>query len=383
MKKLLRFLSYIAVAAAASAATLFFCVGKMTPEMSKLTQLNSLIQDKFIGEADAQIMGDAAADAMVKSLGDRWSYYISASDYEAYMEQMNNAYVGVGITIRVLEDETGYEILQVAAGGPAEEAGVLVGDILVAVGGQRIAGMNTNDVRDLVKGTKGTYVDMTFLRGGEELTFSVQRRQVATPVATAKMLENGVGLVTIANFDSRCAQETIDAIKSLIEQGADALIFDVRYNPGGYANELVKVLDYLLPEGELFHTVDYSGKEEFDYSDAKYLDLPMAVLVNGESYSAAEFFAAALSEYEAAVVVGEQTVGKGYFQRTYDLLDGSAVGLSVGKYFTPNGVSLAGVGITPDYEVPVTDEQAAKIYAGQLDPAEDPQILAAMEALGR
>lgn len=383
MKKLLRFLSYVAVAAAASAATLFFCVGKMTPEMSKLTQLNSMIQEKFIGEADAQIMGDAAADAMVKSLGDRWSYYISASDYEAYMDQMNNAYVGVGITIRVLEDESGYEILQVAAGGPAEEAGVLVGDILVAVGGQRIAGMNTNDVRDLVKGTKGTYVDMTFLRGGEELTFPVQRRQVTTPVATAKMLENGVGLVTIANFDSRCAQETIDAIKSLTEQGADALIFDVRYNPGGYANELVKVLDYLLPEGELFHTVDYSGKEEFDYSDAKYLDLPMAVLVNGESYSAAEFFAAALSEYEAAVVVGEQTVGKGYFQRTYDLLDGSAVGLSVGKYFTPKGVSLAGVGITPDYEVPVTDEQAAKIYAGQLDPAEDPQILAAMEALGR
>lgn len=383
MKKLLRFLSYVAVAAAASAATLFFCVGKMTPEMSKLTQLNSMIREKFIDEADAQIMGDAAADAMVKSLGDRWSYYISASDYEAYMEQMNNAYVGVGITIRVLEDESGYEILQVAAGGPAEEAGVLVGDILVAVGGQRIAGMNTNDVRDLVKGTKGTYVDMTFLRGGEELTFSVQRRQVTTPVATAKMLENRVGLVTIANFDSRCAQETIDAIKSLTEQGADALIFDVRYNPGGYANELVKVLDYLLPEGELFHTVDYSGKEEFDYSDAKYLDLPMAVLVNGESYSAAEFFAAALSEYEAAVVVGEQTVGKGYFQRTYDLLDGSAVGLSVGKYFTPKGVSLAGVGITPDYEVPVTDEQAAKIYAGQLDPAEDPQILAAMEALGR
>ena len=213
--------------------------------------------------------------------------------------------------------------------------------------------------------------------------YTVQRRIVKTPVATGMMLEGNVGLVTIYNFDARCAEESIAAMESLFEQGAEKLVFDVRYNPGGYADELVKVLDYILPEGELFRTVNYAGQENVDMSDEKCLTgIPMAVLVNGDSYSAAEFFAAALREYGYAIVVGEQTVGKGYFQRTYELKDGSAVGLSVGKYFTPNGVSLAEAGgLTPDVEVSVTDEEAFGIYAGTLDPMADPQVLAAMEAL--
>ena len=165
------------------------------------------------------------------------------------------------------------------------------------------------------------------------------------------------------------------------EQGAQKLIFDVRNNPSGYVHELIPTLDYLLPEGTLFRTIDYNGKEEVKTSDASFLDMPMAVLVNGESYSAAEFFAAALSEYEAAVTVGQQTCGKGYFQTTYELPDGSAVGLSIGKYFTPKGVSLADVGITPDVMVPVEDDVFNAIYSGTLDPSEDPQIQAAIAAL--
>ena len=219
------------------------------------------------------------------------------------------------------------------------------------------------------------------LRNGQELTLPVTRAEVKTPVATYEMLENKVGLISIVNFDSRCAEETIAAIEALLAEGAEKLIFDVRNNPGGYAREMVKVLDYLLPEGELFRTVDYKGTENVDRSDEKYLDIPMAVLVNADSYSAAEFFAAALSEYDAAVVVGESTSGKGYFQYTYELDDGSGVGLSVGKYYTPNGASLEKVGITPDVTVNVTDEQAMQIYYGTLEPAEDPQLQAAVEAL--
>ena len=143
----------------------------------------------------------------------------------------------------------------------------------------------------------------------------------------------------------------------------------------------MKVLDYLLPEGDLFRQVDYAGKETVDKSDAACLQMPMAVLINGNSFSAAEFFAAALQEYEWATVVGEKTTGKGYFQNTFQLPDGSAVGLSIGKYFTPKGVSLAQTGVTPDLPVEVDDETAAKIYGGILDPMEDPQILAALEAL--
>jgi carboxyl-terminal processing protease len=241
--------------------------------------------------------------------------------------------------------------------------------------------MDTTACRDLVRGKEGTFVDITVRRGEEELTLSVERKTVQTPVATGEMLEGNVGLVRIVNFDARCYSESVAAIEQLLEQGATALVFDVRNNPGGYKTELVKLLDYLLPEGDLFLSENYKGETSVDRSDAKYLDVPMAVLVNGRSYSAAEFFAAALSEYEAAITIGQQTTGKGYFQNTFLLSDGSAVAISTGRYKTPKGVSLEGVGITPDVVVTVDEITDYYIYAGTLPAMEDPQILAAIDAL--
>ena len=380
-KKVLMFGSYLLVAMLATALTLTIVNYEVGLRPTKLEQLESLIGERFIGEADMEAVADAAADAMVTATGDRWSYYIPASEYESYREQMANAYVGVGITIQVTEENEGFQIVAVTAGGPAEEAGLMVGDLLVMVNEQDVRGMETSDVRNLVRGEEGTCISMTVLRQGVVKELEVERRKVETPVATYEMLEDNVGLVSIDNFDSRCADETIAAIEALLDNGAEKLIFDVRNNPGGYASELVKVLDYLLPEGELFRTVNYKGEENVDYSDEDHLDIPMAVLVNGSSYSAAEFFAAALSEYDVATVIGEQTTGKGYFQTTYQLNDGSAVALSIGKYFTPKGKSLADVGITPDVVVTVDEETASAIYYDILAPEEDPQIQAALKAL--
>ena len=377
-EKILRIGSYVLVAALAAAVTLAL-VGGEGP--SKLDELEALIQERFIGEADMEAIEDAAADAMIVATGDRWSYYIPASEYAAYQEQMANSYVGVGITIQVTEDDSGFLVTEVTSGGPAEEAGMMVEDLLIMVEDVDVRGMSTSEVRELVRGEEGTSVKLTVMRKGEHKVLSVERRQVQTPVATYEMLESNVGLVTIENFDSRCAEETIAAIETLLSNGAEKLIFDVRNNPGGYASELVKVLDYLLPEGDLFRTVRYDGKENVDTSDADCLEIPMAVLVNDGSYSAAEFFAAALSEYEAAIVVGEPTVGKGYFQTTYQLSDGSAVSLSIGKYFTPKGVSLAEEGVTPDVVMTVDEETDLAIYYGTLTPEEDPQIQAALKAL--
>ena len=377
-EKILRIGSYVLVAALAAAVTLAL-VGGEGP--SKLDELEALIQERFIGEADMEAIEDAAADAMLVATGDRWSYYIPASEYAAYQEQMANSYVGVGITIQVTEDDSGFLVTEVTSGGPAEEAGMMVEDLLIMVEDVDVRGMSTSEVRELVRGEEGTSVKLTVMRKGEHKVLSVERRQVQTPVATYEMLESNVGLVTIENFDSRCAEETIAAIETLLSNGAEKLIFDVRNNPGGYASELVKVLDYLLPEGDLFRTVRYDGKENVDTSDADCLEVPMAVLVNDGSYSAAEFFAAALSEYEAAIVVGEPTVGKGYFQTTYQLSDGSAVSLSIGKYFTPKGVSLAEEGVTPDVVMTVDEETDLAIYYGTLTPEEDPQIQAALKAL--
>ena len=379
-KKILISASYVLVAVLATLATLAVTAYPGGISSSKLDQLESLILERFIGEKDQTAMEDAAAEAMVDSLGDRWSYYIPASEYDAYQEQMENAYVGIGVTIEQVEHE-GFRITEVQEGGSAREAGIQTGDLLIAVDGQDVREMTAGEVRTLVRGDEGTAVSLTMLRREESMTLSVERRQLQTVVAAGRMLTDSVGLVTIENFDSRCAEETIAAIEALQEQGAQKLIFDVRNNPGGYVTELVEVLDYLLPEGELFRSVDYTGKENVEYSDENCLDMPMAVLVNGDSYSAAEFFAAALQEYGVADVVGEKTCGKGYFQTTIRLRDGSAVGLSVGKYFTPNGVSLAGVGITPDEVVPVDEETAVAIRYDQLEPQDDPQIQAALALL--
>lgn len=382
---LLKVLSYLlaATVGAAVMVALFLHSGlvKQDPGLSKLEELQALIEERFIGEADAVAMEDAAAEAMIEALGDRWSYYIPASGYQSFLEQMQNAYVGVGITVTAREDGMGIDILQVVAGGPAEEAGLLVGDVIVAVNGESVDPENLNDLSSRVKGEEGTTVDLTILRDGSETVFTVYRRQIQTPVAEGQLLKNGVGLVSIYNFDDRCAQETITVIEDLLTSGARTLIFDVRNNPGGYKHELVELLDYLLPEGVLFRSENYTGATYNDYSDARHLAVPMVVLVNSESYSAAEFFAAALREYNVALLVGEETCGKGYFQQTFTLGDGSAVSLSVGKYYTPKGASMATVGITPDIVVEVDDETFSAIYYGTLDPEEDPQIREAMKLL--
>ena len=377
IKILLHVLSYVLVAVVAVVLTLF--IGMKTGSYSKLEQLEAILTRCYINGADKTKLEDAAAHAMVQALGDRWSYYIPADEYAAYQEQKNNAYVGIGVTIR--ETENGYHIDAVTQEGPAEKAGLLAGDMIVAVDGTSVIGMPVAEGKNLVQGKKGTTVQITVLRAGEQKTFTVTRDTIQTKVATATMLEGNIGLVTIENFNANCFTESKAAVEQLREQGAVALIFDVRYNGGGYADEMVKLLDYLLPKGELFRTLDYLGKESVKKSDADCVELPMAVLVNGSSYSAAEFFAAALREYDWAVVVGEKTSGKGHYQVTFPLSDGSAVGLSIGKYFTPKGVCLEGVGIEPDIPVAVDQQTAAGIYAGTLDPMEDPQILAAIAAL--
>ena len=378
--KIFHFLTYILVAAIASGVTFYICAAEANP--SKLQQLENLIMESFVGDVDRTALEDGAASGMVSATGDRWSYYIPASDYAAYVEQMKNAYVGIGITIATNVEGEGLAIQQVDPAGGAYEAGVQSGDILVEVENQKVSEIGLDGASVLIRGKENTQVQITVLRGEDRLTFSVTRRTIQVAVATGQMLEDNIGLVSIVNFDERCAEETLAAVQTLVEQGAQALIFDVRFNPGGYKDELVQVLDYLLPEGPVFISETYDGKRSVTQSDANCLELPMAVLVNGDSYSAAEFFAAALSEYDRAVVIGESTVGKSYFQTTYELSDGSAVGLSIGKYYTPKGISLADEGgLKPEIQIDMDDETKAKLYAGKLEPVDDPHIQSAITAL--
>ena len=340
-----------------------------------------LINTLFVGEHDIQTATDQALDSLITGLGDRWSYYMDADSYQQQIQRRSNSYVGIGVTVTYLEEGV-LHIEAVTAGGPAEAAGLQAGEDITAVDGTALTAENISEATSLIQGEEGTQVTLT-VRGtdGTEREVTVTRSQIDESPAEGELLSDGTGLVTIRNFNSRCAEDAIAAVDSLVEQGAQRLVFDVRNNGGGYVSELTGLLDHLLPEGTIFRQRSNFGWETTVTSDAQCVELPMAVLVNGNTYSAAEFFAAQLQEMDWGVIVGEPTSGKGYSQQTFPLASGGAVNLSTARYFTGEGVSLIGTGLTLDQEVALTEEQAAALSAGTLDPSEDPQLQAAIELL--
>lgn len=378
-KKVLIVLSYVLVAALACGATLFFV--SASTDYNKLEDLENLILTSFAGDADKTKIEDAAADAMVNAMGDRWSYYVPAAELPSFLENSENAYVGIGVTVQATDDNSGLMVIAVQPGGPAEGAGVQVGDVIIQVDGESAQDRTVTEISAMIKGEEGTVVSITVLRSGEGITMSMTRKRMETTVASSKLLNEHVGLVTIQNFDERCADETIAAIKALLNQGADMLLFDVRNNPGGYVDELTKILDYLLPEGNLIRTVGTDGSDETVTSDADCVKVPMAVLVNENTYSAAELFAVDLSEYGVARIFGQKTSGKGFFQQVFQFSDGSAAGISVGRYYTSQGNNLEGIGLTPDEEIKLDDESEALLYNGMLEPENDAQLQAALSYL--
>lgn len=378
-KKVLIVLSYVLVAALACGATLFFV--SASTDYNKLEDLENLILTSFAGDADKTKIEDAAADAMVNAMGDRWSYYIPAAELPSFLDNSENAYVGIGVTVQATDDNSGLMVIAVQPGGPAEEAGVQVGDVIIQVDGESAQDRTVTEISAMIKGEEGTVVSITVLRSGEGITMTVARKRMETTVASSKLLNEHVGLVTIQNFDERCADETIAAIKALLNQGADMLLFDVRNNPGGYVDELTKILDYLLPEGNLIRTVGTDGSDETVTSDADCVKVPMAVLVNENTYSAAELFAVDLSEYGVARIFGQKTSGKGFFQQVFQFFDGSAAGISVGRYYTSQGNNLEEIGLTPDEEIKLDDESEVLLYNGMLEPENDAQLQAAMSYL--
>lgn len=357
--------------------------GKVAQGAEKLAELLNVIDTAYIGDADPTVMTDAAAAAMVEASGDRWSYYVSAAEMEEFSTMKENVFGGIGVSIVYQNADEGILIEAVDPGGSAQKAGIHPGDIIIEAGGQSLIGIDPNTAVAYIRGEIGTDVIIKVLRDGEELTFTVKRAKIEETVAAGVLLEGNVGYIVIQNFNDRCASETIACIEELIEQGATKLLFDVRFNPGGYVSEMVDLLDYLLPEGDLFVSEDYTGVKQTDTSNPSCLRMPMAVLINAYTYSSAEFFAAVLEEYEWAFTVGEHTVGKGNYQITIPLSDGSAVSLSVGRYYTPiKGIWLEeSGGLAPTIEVEVDEETLAYIYASLLDPMKDPQVLAALEAL--
>ena len=322
-----------------------------------------LVEDKFVGEYDETAAVDAALEGLVSGLGDRWSYYLTQEEYEAQNQRRTNQYVGIGVTV-TYEREDGLLIQKVTAGGPAEAAGLRSGEVITAVDGASLAGDARFNGASLIQGEEGTTVSLEVLGiGGVSRTVEVTRASMDTDPVESKMLEGNVGYVRLLNFYDNSAARLEEAVAELQAQGAQSLIFDMRDNGGGYLSQLTDMLDALLPEGPIFITRDKAGHEEITYSDEACVDLPMVVLVNADTYSAAEFFAAELQEWGVARIVGEPTSGKGYSQQTFALPHGGAIAISTGAYFTGSGTSLIGTGLTLDQEVYQTGVGDAQLEA--------------------
>ena len=251
-----------------------------------------LVNTRFVGEYEPIEAVDAALDGMVKGLGDRWSYYLTAEAYEAQNLRRKNQYVGIGVTVNY-EREEGLLILEVTSGSPAEEAGLLAGEVITSADGTSLAGEARYQGSEHIRGEAETTVELEVLgTDGSTRTVEVRREAVPNNPVTYKMLEDSVGYVKLANFYDNSAQRVRAAVEDLQSQGARALVFDMRGNGGGYLTQLTEMLDFLLPEGPIFISRSRSGRETVIQSDAACVDLPMAVLVNKDSYAAAERLAA-------------------------------------------------------------------------------------------
>ncbi len=350
---------------------------------TKYATIMKVLDTSFVGEIDKEKISDAAYGAMVAAIDDQWSYYLNEKTYEEYLQFQKNSYNGVGITITSDEASGLLRVAGVEEDSPAAAAGILPGELLCAVDERDLTGMTAGQVKTIISEKQGQTMKLLLRgEGGTERTVELSTQPIFTNPVKFEMLDSSVGYIKIKNFEGSCADEVISALEDLRAQGATKIVFDVRNNPGGLLNELIKILDYLLPEGDIFISKDETGTETVKKSDASCVKMPMAVLINENSYSAAEFFAAALSEYDWAVTAGAKTTGKARYQITIELSDGSAVHLSSSSYYTPKRVDLEATGgLTPDISVGISEEEAEYLAMGQLPKADDPQLKAAIEGI--
>ena len=352
---------------------------ELEAEYKDFKEVSDIVDKYFVGDYDKDKMMQSALKGYIDGMGDQWSSYLTPEEYDQVLEKREGVYAGVGITVSAGGADNTYTVTAVTEDSPAAKAGIKVLDVLVAVDGENASGLSYDDLNDKVRGEPGTEVTLTMLRAGQQSKYTLKRQEVQAPGVKAQMLEGDIGVIRIESFSKNVDKEFEQKLQGLIDQGAKGLVFDVRFNPGGFVEVLVDMLDRLLPKGTIISITDKEGNSQTYSSDESCIDLPLAVLTNEYSISAAEFFAACLQEYGVATVVGEPTMGKGYAQSMIPLSDGAAVNISVSRYYTPKGVSLAGVGIQPDDEIALSGEKLTNFYT--LTPQEDDQLQEALRVV--
>ena len=339
--------------------------GAITLEsISKLGKIDKIIEENFYEPVDRNALIESMYKGLVKGLSDKYSIYFTKEEAVKADEATTGNFVGIGVVISVKDGITKKTVKTVYEDSPAEKAGILRGDIIIAIDDTDVTNMSLSESVTLIRGEAGSPVTIKVLRDGEELSFDMKRAKVNTPSVYSRMLDKGVGYLQISEFNSGTAQSFRKEIKQLQESGMTSIIYDLRQNPGGLVNEVLSVLDDILPEGVLVYTVDNKGNKRESFSDDEHvIDIPAVVLVDENSASSAEIFTGAMKDFKAATIVGKKTYGKGIVQFIYPLSDGSRIELTTQRYLTPNGDDINGKGIEPDIEVEYSysgDEEAVK-----------------------
>lgn len=362
---------------------------------SKLAGIQSVLDSEFLYDYDKEKAADTAALGLSVSLDDPYTIYYSAKQFSDYMDAGSGDFVGIGITVMFDKENDEIKVISVMDNSPGFEAGILPGDVIVAVDGTAYSGSQMNDAvskirgLDLTENVEGTSISVTVKRGSEEKEMTIVRKRIHQETVTYDMLGGNVGYIRISAFnrsankeEKSTSDEFLSALDSLIDSGMEKLVIDVRDNGGGDVEVVSKIVDRLVPEGLIMYTIDKKGIRSEIKSDSEELNMPMVVLVNGNSASASELMTGALKDHNKAMIVGEKTFGKGVMQRIYPFSDGSGMSITVARYYTPLGVCVQDEGIIPDVVVSQADE-LKDIPASSLDKENDLQLKKAVEILNK
>ena len=351
-----------------------------TEAEQKLNLIDQTLKDFYFDDIDDSKVLDNIYKAYVNAYGDKYTVYYTADEYAKIQESSNGAYYGIGVVVRKNDDGT-ILVVEPYDGAPGKEAGMRKNDVIVTVNGESVADQDLNSVVAKIKGDEGTTVNIGIRRdGSDDITeLTVTRRKVEIKTVAYEMLDDSVGLITISEFDKVTAQQFKEAYAQLETLGMKGLVIDIRSNPGGLLNVVVDMLDEILPDGLIVYTEDkYGNRQEYNGSNPDVIDVPLAVLVNGESASASEIFAGAVQDYGAGTIIGTQTFGKGIVQTIRRMSDGSAIKYTMAKYFTPKGLDIHGHGVTPDIVEELSDEFN---NLTEYDASKDNQLQKAIEVI--
>ena len=337
-------------------------VNEKSKKYTSLQVLDSYVRENYFGDIDENTLSDGIMKGYVSGVGDKYSRYLTAAEYLTEKNENSGELVGLGLTLA--EDASGYmRISEILEDSPAFDSGLLTGDIITAIDGLDVKEAGFSEGMDAMRGTEGSPITLTVRRDGKSDDYTFIRRSIEVKTVKAEMLGSQIGYIKITGFKQNTPDQFISALERLTANGATSLIFDLRDNSGGLVTALQECIDPLLPEG-IIATAEYKDghTETIVYSDDSELDLPMVTIVNENTASAAELFAAALRDFGKAPIVGSQTYGKGVLQETNEMDNGGAVILTVAEYKTANSDCYDGIGLTPDYQVENEDENVDAQY---------------------